>query len=50
MSSVAAWLPTGLVAAEFMNIGRNMVFALKSGPVVTGTTVMVATALKKLRD
>ena len=31
--------------AEFMNIGRNVVVASKSGPVETGPTVPVATAL-----
>jgi len=32
--------------AEFVNIGRNVVVALKSGPVETGPTVPVATALQ----
>jgi len=32
-------------AAKFVNIGRNVVVALKSGPVETGPTVLVATAL-----
>ena len=31
--------------AEFMNIGRNVVVTLKIGPVETGPTVLVATAL-----
>ena len=32
-------------AAEFENIGRNVVIASKSGPVETEPTVLVATAL-----
>ena len=32
-------------AAEFVNIGRNVLVASKSGPVETGPTVPVATAL-----
>ena len=32
-------------AAEFVNIGRNVVVALKSGPVETGPTILVAMAL-----
>ena len=32
-------------AAEFVNIGRNVVVASKSGPVETGPTVLVAVAL-----
>ena len=32
-------------AAEFVNIGRNVVVVLKSDPVETGPTVPVATAL-----
>ena len=32
-------------AAEFENIGRNVAVALKSGPVETGPTVLVAMAL-----
>ena len=32
-------------AADFENIGRNVVVALKSGPVETGPTVLVAMAL-----
>ena len=35
-------------AAEFVNIGRNVVVALKSGPVETGPTILVATALHNL--
>ena len=35
-------------AAEFVNVGRNVVAALKSGPVETGPTVPVATALYML--
>jgi len=31
--------------AEFVNIGRNVVVASKSGPVETGPTVLVAMAL-----
>ena len=31
--------------AEFMNIGRNVIVALKSGPVETGPPILVATAL-----
>ena len=34
-------------AAEFVNVGRNVVAALKSGPVETGPTVPVATALQQ---
>ena len=33
-------------AAEFENIGRNVVVALKSGLVETGPNVLVATALR----
>jgi len=32
-------------AAEFVNIGRYVVVASKSGPVETGPTILVATAL-----
>jgi len=34
-------------AAKFENVGRNEVVASKSGPVETGPTVLVATALLK---
>ena len=37
-------------AAEFENIGRNVVVALKSGPVETGPNIVVATALYKHGD
>jgi len=37
-------------AANFVNIGRNVVVALKSGPVETGPTILVATALYKHGD
>jgi len=38
--------PSAGCAAEFVNTGRNVVVASKSGPVVTGPTVPVATDLK----
>ena len=36
--------------AKFVNIGRNVVVALNSGPVETGPTILVATALYKHGD
>jgi len=48
LSTVAAWLPTGLLGVppnSCMNIGRNVVVASKSGPVETGPTIPVAMAL-----
>jgi len=49
LSTVAMWLPTGLlgVLPNFMNIGRNVVVASKSGRVETRPTWPVTTALPK---
>ena len=48
-SSCQLWLcgchPSAGHTAKFMNIGRNVVVASKSGPVETGPTTLVVTAL-----
>ena len=45
-------MPTGLLGTplNFMNIGRNVVVASKSGRVETGPSALVATALRVMGE